>query len=159
MQDDVEAMYRRRLGNLDIGFDRLFAVAKNPIGRYGATLLDDGTFASYMDMLMDAFNPETCPAMMCRHQMNVGWDGSIYDCDFNHAIRLGASAAVLPEGKLTRSDVDRALLQSQGDRLTIFDYADDPTRPLRRPIMFANHCYACTAGFGSSCGGTLVQEQ
>lgn len=159
VQDDVEAMYRRRLGNLGIGFDRLFAVANNPIGRYGAKLLDDGTFASYMDMLMDAFNPETCPAMMCRHQMNVGWDGTIYDCDFNHAIRLGASAAVLPEGKLTRSDVDRTLLQSQGGRLTIFDYADDPTRPLRRPIVFANHCYACTAGFGSSCGGTLVQEQ
>lgn len=158
LQEDVEEMYRRRLGNLGIQFDNLFAVANNPIGRYGAKLLDDGTFEAYMDALMDAFNPETCPAMMCRHQMNVGWDGRIYDCDFNHAIQLGASSAVLPGGTVTRSDVDKALLGSEGEALTIFDYADDPARSLRRPIVFANHCYACTAGFGSSCGGTLVQE-
>lgn len=158
IQEDLEAMYRRRLGKLGIVFDRLFAVANNPIGRYGAKLLDDGTFEAYMETLMDAFNPETCPALMCRHQMNVGWDGTIYDCDFNHAIKLGASPATLPEGELTRSKIDRALLGSEGEKLTIFDYADDPTRPLRRPIVFANHCYACAAGFGSSCGGTLVQE-
>lgn len=158
LQDDLEAMYRRRLGNLGIQFDNLFAVANNPIGRYGAKLLDDETFEGYMDMLMDAFNPETCSGLMCRHQINVGWDGAVYDCDFNHAIRLGASAGLLPEGAVTRSDVDRALLGSEGERLTIFDYANDPARPLRRPIVFANHCYACTAGFGSSCGGTLVQE-
>lgn len=158
LQEDVEEMYRRRLGNLGISFDNLFAVANNPIGRYGAKLLDDGTFEGYMDMLMDAFNPETCPGLMCRHQMNVGWDGTVYDCDFNHAIGLGASPALLPEGILSRSQVDRALLGSEGGRLTVFDYADDPARPLRRPIVFGNHCYACTAGFGSSCGGTLVQE-
>lgn len=157
LQDDLEAMYRRRLGRLGIAFDSLFAVANNPIGRYGAKLLDDGTFEGYLDLLMDAFNPDTCPAMMCRHQMTVGWDGAVYDCDFNHAIGLGACAAVLPGGGLSRAQVDRALLGSEGERLTIFDYAADPSRPLRRPIAFGNHCYACTAGFGSSCGGTLVQ--
>lgn len=157
LQEDLEDMYRRRLGNLGIQFDNLFAVANNPIGRYGAKLLDDGTFEGYMNMLMDAFNPDTCSGLMCRHQMNVGWDGTIYDCDFNHAIKLGASAGLLPEGAVTRPAVDRALLGSEGEQLTIFDYANDPARPLRRPIVFANHCYACTAGFGSSCGGTLVQ--
>lgn len=120
-------------------------------------LLDDGAFEGYMDMLMDAFNPGTCPDLMCRYQMTVGWDGRVYDCDFNHAIGLGASPAVLPDGRLTRSDIDRGLLGCDGQELTIFDYANDPGRSLRRPIVFANHCYACTAGFGSSCGGTLVQ--
>lgn len=158
LQEDVEEMYRRRLGNLGIGFDNLFAVANNPIGRYGAKLLDDGTFEGYMDMLMDAFNPGTCQGLMCRHQMSVGWDGTVYDCDFNQAIGLGASPALLPDGDIARPQVDRALLGSEGGRLTVFDYADDPARPLRRPVVFANHCYACTAGFGSSCGGTLVQE-
>lgn len=157
-QDDLEEMYRRRLGNLGIQFDNLFAVANNPVGRYGAKLLDDGTFEAYMDMLIDAFNPETLEGLMCRHQMNIGWDGRIYDCDFNHAIKLGASAGELPAGDVTRAQVDRALLGSAGKPLTIFDYAKDPSRPLKRPIVFANHCYACTAGFGSSCGGTIVQE-
>ncbi len=158
LQKDIEEMYRKRLGNLGIQFDNLFAVANNPIGRYGAKLLDDGTFEAYMNTLMDAFNLEACPNIMCRHQMTIGWDGRVYDCDFNHAIGLGASAAVLPEGVLTRSDIDRALLGGEESSLTIFDYADDPDRPLKRPIVFGNHCYACTAGFGSSCGGTLVQE-
>lgn len=157
MQEDVEAMYRRRLGNLGISFDNLFAVANNPIGRYGAKLLDEGAFEGYMAMLMDAFNPETCAGMMCRHQMTVGWDGTVYDCDFNHAIGLCASPARLPEGAPSRAVVDRALLGSEGGRVTIFDYAADPLRPLRRPVVFGNHCYACAAGFGSSCGGTLVQ--
>ncbi len=157
LQEDLEAMYRRRLGALGIQFDNLFAVANNPIGRYGAKLLDDGSFDNYMETLIDAFNPATGAELMCRHQMNVGWDGRIYDCDFNHAMKLGASSATLPEGPLTRSAIDRALLSSEGKPLTIFDFAQDPTRSLRRPIVFANHCYACTAGFGSSCGGTLVQ--
>lgn len=158
LQEDVEEMYRRRLGNLGISFDNLFAVANNPIGRYGAKLLDDGTFEAYMDSLMDAFNPGTCDGLMCRHQMNIGWDGRIYDCDFNQAIHLGASSATLPSGKLSRSDIDRALLENESEELTIFDYVKDPMRSLKRPIVFANHCYACTAGFGSSCGGTLIQE-
>lgn len=139
LQADVEALYRRRMGELGLSFDRLFAVANNPIGRYGASLIDSGAFDAYLDLLIDSFNPDTCEAMMCRHQLSVGWDGAVYDCDFNQAIGLAASDA-------------------QGAPLSIFDYAADPARPLARPIAFGNHCYACTAGFGSSCGGTLVQE-
>lgn len=138
-QDALEAMYERRLGALGISFDRLFAVANNPIGRYGASLIDAGAFENYLDLLMDSFNPATCANMMCRDQLSVGWDGTIYDCDFNLALGLVAEDA-------------------QG-RVSIIDYAADPSRPLKRSIRFGNHCYACTAGFGSSCGGTLVQGQ
>lgn len=137
-QGKLEEIYRRRLGGLGIVFDNLFAMANNPIGRYGASLIDAGAFDIYLDTLIDRFNPEACEGMMCRHQLSVGWDGRVYDCDFNQAFGLAGRDA-------------------QGEP-TIFDYAEDPTRPLKRAIAFGNHCYACTAGFGSSCGGTLVQE-
>ncbi|WP_165055290.1 MULTISPECIES: arsenosugar biosynthesis radical SAM (seleno)protein ArsS [unclassified Adlercreutzia] len=137
-QADLEALYRRRLTELGLSFDNLFAVANNPIGRYGASLIDAGSFDNYLDLLIDSFNADTCPNMMCRHQLSIGWDGRVYDCDFNQALGLEATDAA-------------------GAPLTVFDYAANPARSLARPIAFGNHCYACTAGFGSSCGGTLVQ--
>lgn len=137
VQEDLEAMYKRRMQEIGIYFDNLFAVANNPIGKYGASLMDSGAFENYMDLLIDSFNPDTCEAIMCRHQLSVGWDGSIYDCDFNLALGLLAEDA---------SGVPN-----------IMDYASDSGRSLKRNVKFGNHCYACTAGFGSSCGGTLVQ--
>ena len=137
-QDELEDLYRRRLAELGVSFDHLFAVANNPIGRYGAHLVDTGEFDPYLDLLIDGFNQEACAGMMCRGQLSVGWDGRVYDCDFNQALGLP-----------TRRE-------DGGDR-TIFDYAADPTLPLARAIRFRNHCYACTAGSGSSCGGTIVQ--
>lgn len=137
-QDALEKMYRRRLGSLGVQFDNLFAVANNPIGRYGISLIDSGAFDNYLDLLIDSFNAEACPNMMCRHQLSVGWDGRVYDCDFNQAIGLAAT-------------------DERGGALFIRDYAANPARSLARPIAFGNHCYACTAGAGSSCGGTLVQ--
>lgn len=141
-QDKLEEMYRRRLGQLGLSFDNLFAMANNPIGRYGASLIDAGCFDTYMDTLIDSFNPQACAGMMCRHQLSVGWDGRVYDCDFNQA--LGLPALTDPDAPDARA-------------LTVFDYAADPALSLKRVIRFGNHCYACTAGFGSSCGGTLVQ--
>lgn len=138
-QAAVEEVYRRRLAELGIAFDKLFAVANNPIGRYGASLIDAGAFENYLDLLIDSFNPATCEGMMCRHQLSVGWDGTVYDCDFNLALGMPAREGRGP--------------------LHIADYAADPARPLQRRICFGNHCYACTAGFGSSCGGTLVQGE
>ena len=88
VQSDLEAMYRRRLGELGIVFDNLFAVANNPIGRYGASLIDDGVFDAYLDLLIDSFNEDARAGMMCRHQVSVGWDGSIYDCDFQRGARV-----------------------------------------------------------------------
>ena len=81
-----------------------------------------------MQKLYTAFNADTLPGMMCRHQLSVGWDGSLYDCDFNQAIGMKISTGE-----------------------TIHDLADKPFKP--RQICFARHCYACTAGQGSSCGG------
>lgn len=138
-QDALEALYRRRLEDHGIVFDKLFAITNNPIGRYGIHLLRTGEFDAYMDMLMDAFNEDAAWKMMCRGQVSVGWDGRIYDCDFNQV-------------------VDLAQPGENGDR-TIFEYAADPSLPLARPILFGNHCYACAAGQGSSCGGTLVQGE
>lgn len=138
VQSDLEAMYRRRLGELGIVFDNLFAVANNPIGRYGASLIDDGVFEAYLDLLIDSFNEDARAGMMCRHQVSVGWDGSIYDCDFNQALGLRA--------------------RGYAGASNIADYAADPGLSLARDITFGNHCYACTAGFGSSCTGTLVKS-
>lgn len=137
-QGRLEEMYRRRLGDLGIAFDNLFAMANCPIGRYGASLIDAGSFDAYLDTLIDSFNPDACAGMMCRHQLSVGWDGRVYDCDFNQALGLPARDA-------------------QGAP-TIQDYAAHPERSLKRSIAFGNHCYACAAGSGSSCGGTLVQQ-
>ncbi|MBQ9068940.1 MAG: arsenosugar biosynthesis radical SAM protein ArsS [Eggerthellaceae bacterium] len=140
-QDRLEAMYKQRLEDTyGIKFDNLFAIANCPIGRYGVHLARTGDLKAYMDLLMDAFNPDAAQRMMCRNQISVGWDGRIYDCDFNQA-----DAVDLP--------------QMEGERaLTIFDYAHDPGRTTERAIVFGNHCYACTAGQGSSCEGTLVQS-
>ncbi|WP_165062817.1 arsenosugar biosynthesis radical SAM (seleno)protein ArsS [Adlercreutzia sp. ZJ154] len=138
-QNELEQMYRRRLGQVGIDFNNLFAVANNPIGKYGASLIDSGAFQNYMDLLIDSFNPDTCENMMCRHQLSVGWDGTVYDCDFNLALGLAA--------------------EDENGPINIADYANDAARSLQRSIKFGNHCYACTAGFGSSCGGTLVQGE
>ena len=144
-QAQLEEVYRRRLAAMGITFDNLFAVANNPLGRYGASLIDDGAFDAYLETLIDSFNPDTLPHMMCRHQLSVGWDGTVYDCDFNQACGIKAAAPVAASGA---PDAPR----------TIMDYAVAPSLPLKRPIHFGNHCYACTAGSGSSCGGTLVQS-
>ena len=144
-QDQLKDMYARRLEALGIRFDNLFAVANNPIGRYGAHLIDTETFDEYLDTLQDTFNDEAAEAMMCRYQMSVGWDGTVYDCDFNQAAGLPQKTGEYAE--------DEAPVR------TIFDYADNPDLSLERTIRFGGHCYACTAGCGSSCGGTLVQGE
>ena len=137
-QEELELLYRERLGSeYGICFDHLYAVTNNPVGRYGMHLLREGALDAYMGLLLDAFNPEACEKMMCRNQISVGWDGRVYDCDFNQ--------------------VEELPCQGPSGDLTIFDLAAGRVQNIRRPIRFGNHCYACTAGAGSSCGGTLVQ--
>ena len=129
-QTAMEREYKAALKkDYDIDFNNLFTITNNPIGRFGQFLERSGNFESYMKKLHDAFNPATLENMMCRFQVSVGWDGSLYDCDFNQAVDLKVST---------------------GD--TIFDIAEKPYKP--RPIVLDKHCYACTAGAGSSCGGT-----
>ena len=128
-QTTMENEYKKILGDkYGIVFNNLFTITNNPIGRFGQFLVNSGNFEGYMGKLYAAFNPATLENMMYRFQVSVGWDGSLYDCDFNQALELPVST---------------------GD--TIFDMAEKAYEPRR--IVFNKHCYACTAGAGSSCGG------
>lgn len=133
-QAGLERDYKQMLGqDFGITFDNLFAIANNPNGRFGNRLQQTGNLEKYMGKLVGAFNEATVPTMMCRTQLSVGWDGELYDCDFNQAAEL----TCVDEGNIA-------------------DLAADPTKPLKRKIAFGNHCYGCTAGAGSSCGGATA---
>ena len=130
-QAELEREYKARLkAEYDIDFTRLFAIANNPIGRFGEFLRRSGNFERYMQRLQDAFNPAALEGMMCRYQLSVAWDGSLYDCDFNQAIDLKVNGV--------------NNIKDLGDKLEC------------RDIAFGEHCYACTAGAGSSCGGATA---
>lgn len=133
-QEALGKEYHQKLvEDYGIVFNNLFAIANNPVGRFGNLLYKTDNLERYMGKLVGAFNPATVPNMMCRNQISVGWDGALYDCDFNQAAELPCESA-----------------------LTIADYASDITLPLQRDIRFGNHCYACCAGAGSSCGGSTA---
>lgn len=133
-QAGLERDYKARLGqDFGIVFDHLFAIANNPNGRFGNRLYQAGKLDLYMEKLLGAFNPATVPTMMCRTQLSVGWDGRLYDCDFNQAAEMPCL-----------------------DGGTIAELAAHPERSLKRKIAFGNHCYGCTAGAGSSCGGATA---
>lgn len=133
-QSDLEADYRRELGErFDIAFTRLLTIANMPIGRFGRTLRDSGQMEEYMDLLRQAFNPGTVDGLMCRHQVSIAWDGTLYDCDFNLA--LGMSVNHGAPDHVAR--FDSSLLGG-------------------RRIVTGSHCFGCTAGQGSSCGGALA---
>jgi len=102
-----------------------------PLGRFLDVLKEKKLH--YINLLKESFNPETLPSLMCRHQINIAWDGTLYDCDFN-------LAAGLPVSKKVPRHVQK------------FDQSALSTRE----IMTADHCFGCTAGHGSSCGGALV---
>lgn len=127
-QEALEREYKQKLAeDFGIHFDSLFCIANAPGGRFGQRLLQTGNMDRYMNNLIDAFNPDTVPAMMCRTQLSVRWDGKLYDCDFNQAVELPCK-----------------------NGLTIAELAADSSIPLKREIAFANHCYSCCAGAGSS---------
>lgn len=129
-QDAIEREYKERLErDYGIVFNNLFTITNNPIGRFGGFLDKSGNLGGYMRKLYEAFNAKTLPNMMCRSQVSVGWDGRLYDCDFNQALEMEISTGE-----------------------TIADLAKRPYQPRR--ICFDKHCYACTAGQGSSCGGS-----
>ncbi len=131
-QKTLENEYRTYLAEqYNIRFTRLITLTNMPLGRFLKVL--GGKKTEYMKLLKDSFNPETLPSLMCRHQINIGWDGTLYDCDFN-------LAACLP----VTTNANRTLKQ--------FDHAKLSTRK----IATADHCFGCTAGHGSSCGGALV---
>jgi len=130
----LEAEYRRRLAqDWGLSFSRLLTITNMPIGRFARDLERDGTLGSYVGTLAQAFNPATVDGLMCRHHLHVAWDGRLSDCDFNYAIGMGVAPAA-------------------GAHVRDFE----PTRFLARRIRTAAHCFGCTAGAGSSCGGALA---
>jgi radical SAM/Cys-rich protein len=133
-QGELEARYRRELRDLfGIEFHRLATLANMPIKRFAHTLARDGQHEAYMCLLVNHFNPETVPALMCRHMISVGYDGRLFDCDFNQMLEL-------PLGGRPR---------------TIWQVEDLSDLENER-IATDEHCYGCTAGSGSSCGGALT---
>jgi len=131
-QKTLENIYRKRLAeHYDIQFTRLITLTNMPIGRFLDILKEKKP--QYMRVLKQSFNPQTLPSLMCRHQINIGWDGTLYDCDFN----LAASLPVTTKAPHHIRHFDQSVLST-------------------REIMTAEHCFGCTAGHGSSCGGALV---
>ena len=106
-----------------------------PIARFGSTLISKGTFQDYMTLLKDSFSVANLDNLMCLNQLSVDWQGYIYDCDFNQMLNMNINDSKT-NSKLHISDIDISTLQDI-------------------PVMIADHCYGCTAGQGSSCGGAL----
>ncbi|MDQ6620275.1 MAG: arsenosugar biosynthesis radical SAM protein ArsS [Pseudomonadota bacterium] len=135
-QQQLEEEYRRELaGRYGIVFNRLYTLANMPIQRFGSMLVSNGSFAQYMTLLRSAHSPANVEHVMCRSLISVDWQGFVYDCDFNQMLGL-------PLAQKGKSRVH--LLQ-----------LDAVTLP-GNPIRVADHCYGCTAGQGSSCGGALA---
>jgi radical SAM/Cys-rich protein len=121
--------------NHGVTFDAMIALNNMPISRFLEWLLTSGNLERYMELLVNAYNPATVPGLMCRNTLSVGWDGRIYDCDFNQMLELDART---PDGRAAH----------------IRDF--DAEKLAARSIVTARHCYGCTAGAGSSCGGALA---
>ena len=134
-QETLEADYRRMLSdNYGIRFTRLLALANLPIQRFGSTLLSKGQFDDYVALLKASHRDGNLPQVMCRSLISVDWQGYLYDCDFNQMLGIGMT----------------------GDGARRLHLRDLPaTRLPGQPIRVADHCYGCTAGQGSSCGGAL----
>ena len=135
-QDQLEADYRRVLGErFGIVFNRLYTLANMPIQRFGSTLISNGQFNEYMTLLHQAHRDENLETVMCRTLLSVDWRGFVYDCDFNQMLDLPLRV----EGKK----------RLQLSELIGRDLSGNP-------IAVRDHCYGCTAGQGSSCGGALA---
>jgi radical SAM/Cys-rich protein len=132
-QAGIEAQFRKELAvRHGVSFTHLYTITNMPISRFLEFLMESGNYEGYMERLAAAFNPAAAAGVMCRYTLSVGWDGTLYDCDFNQMLELPVS---------------------QGTPRHIRDF--DPQLH-HRPIVTRNHCYGCTAGSGSSCGGAVT---
>lgn len=133
-QVELEADYKRELARaFGIVFNRLYTITNMPIARFASYLRRTGQLDAYLELLRNAFNPHTVQGLMCRDTVNIDWQGKVYDCDFNQMLRLP---------------------WKNGQPIYLWDL--DPAQIEGRPIQTGNHCFGCTAGAGSSCGGALV---
>ena len=135
-QAALEAEYKHSLKkDFNIVFNNLYAITNLPINRYLDYLLQTGNYEKYMEKLITAFNPAAAANVMCRNTISVGWDGWMYDCDFNQMLEL-------------KTD-------TKAKHIASFDVQELNSRT----IVINQHCYGCTAGAGSSCGGTVALEK
>ena len=136
-QEELEHDYRVAMRkNFGIEFNRLYTITNMPISRFASWLQHGGRLAEYMSLLKDSFNPATVAGLMCRNTINVSWQGEVFDCDFNQMMRLPLHHP------------------ATGAPLMLWDLSPDTFAALQ--IRTGPHCFGCTAGCGSSCGGALV---
>ena len=134
-QAELEADYKRELReHFGIVFNRLYTITNLPVSRFASYLKNNNLLADYMLLLKEAFNPATVEGLMCRNTINVSWTGEVFDCDFNQML------------KMQWRDGDRSL----------YLWEVDPASVENRDVLVADHCFGCTAGAGSSCGGALL---
>ncbi len=129
LETEFKNQLKRRYG---IVFNNLFAITNLPISRFLDYLLESGNYTQYMTDLIDAYNPTTLDGLMCRNTISVSWDGHVYDCDFNQMLDLKVAS---PSNHLDNFDMDQFV---------------------NRKVVLNQHCYGCTAGAGSSCGGEVA---
>jgi radical SAM/Cys-rich protein len=146
LERDWKRELERRHG---IRFNRLFTITNMPISRYLDWLEQSGNLQGYMDRLVQAFNPDTVDGLMCRHTLSVGWDGRLHDCDFNQMLDL----AVEPSAPQTVMDLARGVPAPGGGPASS---ALALAALERRRVVTGPHCFGCTAGAGSSCGGATA---
>jgi radical SAM/Cys-rich protein len=131
---ELEADYKRELAaHFGIRFHRLYTITNMPIARFSSWLRHEGKLDEYMETLVAAFNPASVEGLMCRNTISVGWRGEVYDCDFNQQLGM-----------------------QLGNGAPLFLWDLDPGTFAEHAIRTADHCFGCTAGAGSSCGGALV---
>jgi len=136
-QEELEADYKRELKeHFGIVFNKLYTITNLPIARFASYLKNNNLLGDYMALLNDAFNPATVDGLMCRNTINVSWQGEVFDCDFNQMLKMQWSH------------------NGGSDGLHLWDV--DPATVENRDILTGDHCFGCTAGAGSSCGGALA---
>lgn len=133
-QEKLQADYKRELKHyFNIEFNNLFTITNMPIKRFLEDLNRQGKYESYMELLVNNFNPKAADSVMCKTLVSIGWDGQVYDCDFNQMLELPAAAK----------------------KITLWDF-ENFNEFIEKTIALGDHCYGCTAGAGSSCGGALT---
>jgi len=142
-QSQLEHDYKKELKQrFDISFNQLFTITNMPIKRFGSTLISKGLFEEYMQILKSSYSKDNLPGVMCRTTLSVDWQGYVYDCDFNQMLGLPAGLSIgKVKGESSAKKHINDLLQSE---------------LIGRDIAIMDHCYGCTAGNGSSCGGALI---
>ena len=134
-QSELEEDYKRELlAHFGIVFNKLYTITNVPVSRFASWLRNNNQLGQYMDLLVESFNPAAVNGLMCRETINVSWTGEVFDCDFNQMLKMQWRDA--------------------GRGLSLWDL--DPAAVENREVLTGDHCFACTAGAGSSCGGALV---